>query len=161
MRELRITLRNEKLKICFVLLRSRDIYTDKVITNNHIFITRQWFTQFILKQETMWWWLWKKLMKQSQVKLDLNAKNEFIYFSLVHSLSDVEDINNDFDCQWSEFRKRKKKSFTENSLNHEAVLKFFMKNKVCFFSLCCNFDLTKMIEERWYRQWETQDKNES
>ncbi len=100
-------------------------------------------------------------MKQSQVKLNLNAKNELVYFSLAHSLSDVEDIDNDFDCQWSEFRKRKKKSSAENSLNRETVLKFFMKNKVCFFSLCRDFDLTKMIEERWYEQWETWDKNES
>ena len=38
-------------------------------------------------------------MKQSQVKLDLNAKNEFIYFSLAHSLSDVEDIDDNFNYQ--------------------------------------------------------------
>ncbi len=99
-------------------------------------------------------------MKQSQVKLNLNAKNELVYFYLTHSLSDVKDINDDFDCQWSELRKRKKKSFAENSLNHETVLKFFMKSKVCFFSLCRNFDLTKMIEEWWYKQWETHDKSE-
>ncbi len=100
-------------------------------------------------------------MKQSQVKLDLNAKNEFIYFSLAHSLSDVEDIDDNFNYQWSELRKRKKKSSAKSSLNHEAVLKFFMKSKVCFFSLCRDFDLTKMIEEQWYEQWETQGKNES
>ena len=41
MRELRIILKDEKSKICFVLLRSRDIYTDRVITNNHTFITKQ------------------------------------------------------------------------------------------------------------------------
>ncbi len=35
-------------------------------------------------------------MKQSQVKLNLNAKNELVYFFLAHSLSDVEDINDDF-----------------------------------------------------------------
>ncbi len=109
----------------------------------------------------MWWQLQKKLMKQSQVKLNLNVKNEFIYFFLVHSLFNVEDIDDDFDCQWSEFRKRKKKSFAENSLNHETVLKFFIKNKVCFFLLCRDFDLTKMIEEWWYEQWETWGKNES
>jgi len=99
-------------------------------------------------------------MKQSQVKLDLNAKNEFVYFFLAHSLFDVEDINDDFNYQWSELRKRKKKSFAENSLNHETVSKFFMKNKVCFFSLYHDFNLTKMIEEQWYEQWETWDKNE-
>jgi len=38
-------------------------------------------------------------MKQNQVKLDLNAKNELIYFFLTHSLSDVKDIDDDFDCQ--------------------------------------------------------------
>ncbi len=155
MRELRITFKDEKLKICFVLLRLRDIYTNRMITDDHTFITRQWFTQFILRQETMWWWLQKKLMKQSQVKLNLNMKNKLIYFSLAHSLSDVEDINDDFNCQWSELRKRKKKSSAKNSLNHEIVLKFFMKSKVCFFLLCHNFNLTKMIEEWWYEQWET------
>ncbi len=38
-------------------------------------------------------------MKQSQVKLNLNVKNKLVYFSLAHSLSDVENIDDDFDCQ--------------------------------------------------------------
>ncbi len=95
------------------------------------------------------------------MKLDLNVKNELVYFSFAHSLSDVEDIDDDFNCQWSELRKRKKKSSVENSLNHETISKFFIKSKVCFFLLCHDFDLTKMIEEWWYKQWETQNKSES
>jgi len=38
-------------------------------------------------------------MKQSSVKLNINAKNEFIYFSLAHLLFNAEDINDNFNCQ--------------------------------------------------------------
>jgi hypothetical protein len=77
----------------------------------------------------------------------------------MHLLFNAENIDDDFDYQWRELRKRKKKSSARDNLNHKTVAKFSMKNEVCFFLLCHKFNLTEMIEEWWYKQWETQDKN--
>jgi len=84
----------------FNLLGPRDdMYADRVVTDGHTFITRQWFTQSTSRQETMCRRLREKLMKQSQVKPDLDAENEPVYFPLAHSLSDAEGTDDDFDCQ--------------------------------------------------------------